>query len=120
MADLAGQPANHQFRKRGRGLKFDKRNIEIGALDARLGDNSIRTSKYRVWNFFVLNLFEQFKKPANIYFLVGQCDPDTCLPAGDSSHLDLRRLANDCITIAFCDSRLDAQRLHGELQTGQR
>ncbi|CEO94957.1 hypothetical protein PBRA_003770 [Plasmodiophora brassicae] len=32
--------------------------------------NVIRTSRYTVWNFLPLNLFEQFMHPANFFFLV--------------------------------------------------
>jgi hypothetical protein len=31
--------------------------------------NRIKTSKYTIWNFFPKNLFEQFRRLANIYFL---------------------------------------------------
>ena len=47
-----------------------KRDIFIGRAEPKYLDNSIRTAKYTFYNFFFLNLFEQFKKPANIYFLV--------------------------------------------------
>lgn len=33
-------------------------------------DNSIKTSYYTWWNFIVLNLFEQFHRVVNIYFIV--------------------------------------------------
>lgn len=35
-----------------------------------MGNNSIRTSKYSVFTFIPLNLFMQFKKGSNIYFLI--------------------------------------------------
>lgn len=51
-----------------------------GALPFRLGpfltfhlalqDNHIKTSKYNVFTFLPLNLFEQFQRVANAYFLV--------------------------------------------------
>src|SRR3990167_7957793 len=47
-----------------------KRKLIIGTSDPLYGNNSIRTSKYTLANFFFLNLLEQFKKPANVYFLV--------------------------------------------------
>ena len=50
--------------------KLAKRKILVGVKAEEYGDNSIRTSKYKTWNFFFINLFEQFQKPANIYFLV--------------------------------------------------
>lgn len=70
MSHPSEAPGGKTLVRRGRGPKFDKRDIQIGQRSLVLGDNSIRTSKYRVWNFFILNLFEQFKKPANVYFLV--------------------------------------------------
>jgi hypothetical protein len=33
-------------------------------------DNHVTTAKYRWWNFVFLNLFQQYKKLANIYFLI--------------------------------------------------
>lgn len=51
-----------------------------GSLPCRLGlfvtfqlapqDNHIKTSKYNVFTFLPLNLFEQFQRVANAYFLV--------------------------------------------------
>ena len=35
--------------------------------------NAIRTSKYTCLNFFPINLFEQFSKMANFYFLIMFC-----------------------------------------------
>jgi phospholipid-transporting ATPase len=35
-----------------------------------MGDNKVTTAKYNMWNFIPLNLFNQFKKLANCYFLV--------------------------------------------------
>lgn len=32
-------------------------------------DNSIKTSKYTILNFIIKNLFEQFRRIANFYFL---------------------------------------------------
>ncbi|CAL3969263.1 unnamed protein product [Diplocarpon coronariae] len=58
----------------------DGRHIELDAartrplLDERTGkeymDNSIRSSRYTVWNFLPKQLFFQFSKLANAYFLV--------------------------------------------------
>jgi phospholipid-transporting ATPase len=50
-----------------------ERKCYLNRPDPTYGNNSIRTSKYTLWNFAVLNLFEQFKKPANVYFLVLTC-----------------------------------------------
>lgn len=38
--------------------------------DREIPDNRIRTSKYTFLTFIPLNLFEQFSKLANVYFLV--------------------------------------------------
>ena len=58
----------------------DGRHIEIDAsrkaslLDERTGKqyvaNTIRSSRYNVWNFFPKQLFAQFSKLANFYFLI--------------------------------------------------
>uniref|UniRef100_A0AAJ7UDE7 Phospholipid-transporting ATPase n=1 Tax=Petromyzon marinus TaxID=7757 RepID=A0AAJ7UDE7_PETMA len=36
----------------------------------RTEDNTITSSKYTLWNFFPKNLFEQFRRIANLYFLM--------------------------------------------------
>lgn len=33
-------------------------------------DNYVSTTKYKLWNFIPKNLFEQFRRVANIYFLI--------------------------------------------------
>uniref|UniRef100_A0A672SPF0 ATPase phospholipid transporting 10B (putative) n=1 Tax=Sinocyclocheilus grahami TaxID=75366 RepID=A0A672SPF0_SINGR len=35
----------------------------------RYEDNAIKTNKYRLWSFIPMNLFEQFHRMANIYFV---------------------------------------------------
>lgn len=35
----------------------------------RYADNSIKTNKYTLWSFIPMNLFEQFHRLANIYFV---------------------------------------------------
>ena len=53
-----------------------QRSISLTSDDAsiqenhRLGSNSVRTSKYTLLTFIPLNLFTQFSKAPNIYFLV--------------------------------------------------
>jgi phospholipid-transporting ATPase len=42
---------------------------EVNTQDRRFVRNKIRTNKYRWYNFVPKNLFEQFSKLANIYFL---------------------------------------------------
>lgn len=71
---------SHRSIGRPKGIKYQKRHIRLGSPEQLLGDNAIRTSKYKPWNFVFLNLLEQFKKPANIYFLVDSADETlTCL-----------------------------------------
>uniref|UniRef100_A0ACB8FBI4 Phospholipid-transporting ATPase IF n=1 Tax=Sphaerodactylus townsendi TaxID=933632 RepID=A0ACB8FBI4_9SAUR len=36
----------------------------------KFADNRIISSKYTVWNFVPKNLFEQFRRVANFYFLI--------------------------------------------------
>ncbi|TNM88172.1 hypothetical protein fugu_006393 [Takifugu bimaculatus] len=36
----------------------------------RFADNRIISSKYTIWNFVPKNLFEQFRRIANFYFLI--------------------------------------------------
>lgn len=35
-----------------------------------IADNHVCTAKYNVWNFLPKNLFEQFRRIANVYFLL--------------------------------------------------
>lgn len=46
------------------------RHIKLNVPDRELGDNSITTTKYNLGNFLPVNLYEQFSKLANVYFLV--------------------------------------------------
>lgn len=55
---------------KSKSLLRDKRHLKLGVSDPAYGDNSIRTSKYTLYNFFIINLFEQFMKIANLYFLI--------------------------------------------------
>jgi hypothetical protein len=50
--------------------KFKSRRIVSGKQDLKLKNNKISTNKYNFVTFFPLNLFEQFTKVANVYFLV--------------------------------------------------
>lgn len=55
------------------------RSIRILCTKKKDSDNAISTNKYTAMTFIPLNLFEQFSKPANLYFLciaVLQCIPD--------------------------------------------
>jgi phospholipid-transporting ATPase len=63
----------------------EKHEIQTGFREFRVGtpvqefcDNKISTTKYTVYNFVFKNLFEQFSKLANVYFLflaILQCIP---------------------------------------------
>uniref|UniRef100_A0A673LYD9 Phospholipid-transporting ATPase n=1 Tax=Sinocyclocheilus rhinocerous TaxID=307959 RepID=A0A673LYD9_9TELE len=49
-------------------------------IPQRFADNRIISSKYTIWNFIPKNLFEQFRRIANFYFLIiflVQVSPDT-------------------------------------------
>ena len=38
-------------------------------------DNTIKTSKYNIFSFWILNPLEQFRRIANLYFLLGKFSP---------------------------------------------
>lgn len=76
--------------KQKRDLLKEKRYLRVGVPDHAYGDNSIKTSKYTVWNFLLINLIEQFRKPANVYFLmiaVLQVIPQISISHGDPTIL---------------------------------
>jgi phospholipid-transporting ATPase len=50
--------------------EMPNRSIITNVPDLEVCDNSIKTSKYNVFNFLFLNLIVQFSKLPNIYFLV--------------------------------------------------
>ncbi|KAM7389928.1 hypothetical protein PAMP_023872 [Pampus punctatissimus] len=59
--------------------RVDSRTIYIGQrqgsaseafIPPKFCDNRIVSSKYTVWNFLPKNLFEQFRRIANFYFLI--------------------------------------------------
>ena len=43
--------------------------VDAEKVNTEFCDNTTHTSKYTVLTFFPLNLFEQFRRAANIYFL---------------------------------------------------
>ena len=43
--------------------------VDCEKVNTEFCDNTTHTSKYTVLTFFPLNLFEQFRRAANIYFL---------------------------------------------------
>ena len=75
MNDQYTEPAG-----RSDSLEADERVVAIGStadpeqLDqyrsAGFADNAYRTSKYTTWNFVPRSLFGQFRRFANVYFLV--------------------------------------------------
>ncbi|XP_016087584.1 phospholipid-transporting ATPase 11C-like [Sinocyclocheilus grahami] len=59
--------------------RVDSRTIYVGHrpcpdteafIPSKFCDNRIVSSKYTVWNFLPKNLFEQFRRIANFYFLI--------------------------------------------------
>jgi phospholipid-transporting ATPase len=46
------------------------RSIITNVVDYETCTNQIKTSKYTAWNFIPLNLYFQFSKIANLYFLM--------------------------------------------------
>ena len=57
------ETTNTQFHKE------NKRKLKISIPKKVYGNNSVIYRKYTNLNFFIINLFEQFSKPVNIYFL---------------------------------------------------
>lgn len=51
-----------------------ERRVKLNRPDAAIGDNGITTTKYTLADFIPLNLYEQFSRLANLYFLVGDVD----------------------------------------------
>ena len=51
-------------------MKMKERKIYTNIVDYELPNNEISTSKYNFINFLPYNLFLQFSKMANLYFLV--------------------------------------------------
>jgi phospholipid-transporting ATPase len=82
------------FRRRLPVHKHPNRSVVSGRIDKHLPNNGISTSKYNILTFLPKNLFEQFTKVANVYFLiigimqaipsisVSDGRPDTFLPLG--------------------------------------
>jgi phospholipid-transporting ATPase len=70
------------WKKKARWEDQPERRIKTNVADTWIGDNSVSTTKYNLINFLPINIYEQFSKLANLYFLV-------------SSHLLGRRTAHD-------------------------
>lgn len=63
------------FKKRLNWSDMTDREITCSQAVPELPDNSISTSKYTVLSFVPKNLFLQFSKMANLYFLVSNPPP---------------------------------------------
>jgi len=69
-------PHHHHDEVEECALVSDTRTIMVGqdshnqGLNAVFCNNAVRTSKYTLFTFLPLNLFTQFKKAANCYFLI--------------------------------------------------
>ena len=69
-AEMTSKYDNHHINKHEKHeLLHGARDIIVGKQEQFFPDNSISTTKYTVFNFFFMNLFEQFSKIANLYFL---------------------------------------------------
>jgi hypothetical protein len=66
-ADLQGPPLPQRTRKV---MVASPAQCVDGDSSPVLSTNYIRTTKYTAWNFLPKNLFEQFSKVANFYFLI--------------------------------------------------
>ncbi|XP_048588932.1 phospholipid-transporting ATPase IF isoform X3 [Nematostella vectensis] len=49
--------------------RYPSNDPDVAIKQKRYADNMIVTSKYTIWNFIPKNLFEQFRRIANFYFL---------------------------------------------------
>ncbi|KRX06108.1 P-type ATPase, cytoplasmic domain N [Pseudocohnilembus persalinus] len=47
-----------------------ERQIDSNTIQKEYPSNKIQTTKYTVYNFLILNLYEQFRRVSNLYFLV--------------------------------------------------
>lgn len=73
-----------------RKLLLDYRDVVVGNPEDFFESNRISTTKYTLFNFFFKNLFEQFSKLANVYFLllsVLQIIPDISTSGGIPTYL---------------------------------
>ncbi|XP_069910071.1 phospholipid-transporting ATPase FetA isoform X2 [Oryctolagus cuniculus] len=60
----------HENRQNGGEKRYLKANHEQVSVFFEYPNNTIKTSKYNAFNFLPLNLFEQFQRLANAYFLI--------------------------------------------------
>ncbi|CAM9905241.1 unnamed protein product [Choristocarpus tenellus] len=66
MGGLLTRPEVTAFRK----IDVLRQGIEISVEQTSMASNNIHTSKYNVISFVPKSLFEQFRRVANVYFLV--------------------------------------------------
>lgn len=66
MGAILTRPAPATFRK----IDIIREGLMPGQEQSAMADNSVVTSKYNVITFIPRSLFEQFRRIANIYFLV--------------------------------------------------
>ena len=58
------------LKKRKTWVNQVERTLCINKPDPEIGDNAVYTAKYNFINFLPRNIFEQFSRLANVYFLV--------------------------------------------------
>ena len=69
-------PSEKDFYEGGSGKKKEKDEERVvnmtqdGIINKKFPNNSIRTAKYSFLTFFPMNLYTQFSKAANLYFLL--------------------------------------------------
>lgn len=66
MGAILTRPAPAAFRK----IDIIREGLTAGEEQSAMADNSVVTSKYNLVTFIPRSLFEQFRRIANIYFLV--------------------------------------------------
>ncbi len=68
-SDPGGSSNNNNKKKKGRRRRRRRRSEKEEGPQRTFVDNEIKTSKYNIVTFFPRNLFEQFRRIANFYFL---------------------------------------------------
>ncbi len=68
-SDPGGSSNNNNNKKNGRRRRRRRRSEKEEGPQRTFVDNEIKTSKYNIVTFFPRNLFEQFRRIANFYFL---------------------------------------------------
>jgi hypothetical protein len=86
------------------------RSIFLNKPDQAIGDNSVTTTKYSFATFVPLALYEQFSKPANVYFLVAETSTDHRPAHDDSVDLLDQRAAHYLRALEFHPHREHSER----------